>query len=354
MKLTCLGWNTHFERSFEPFRAHGFEPARVVREERLQYVVVGERDDLPAEVTGKFRHEARSRIDYPAVGDWVAIQPVPTEGKAMIHAILPRASKFSRKMTGSKTEEQIIAANIDTVFLVCGLDGNFNLRRIERYLAPAWDSGATPVVVLNKSDVCENPDALVAEVRAIARGVPVHVISALEERGLHALKPYLKRGRTIALLGSSGVGKSTLINALLGEERQLTTEVREKDSHGRHTTTYRELILLSSGAMLVDNPGMREMQLWTEEEALDTSFKDIEALGAGCRFRDCRHLNEPDCAVRAALAVGTLLPRRYESYRKLKQELLQLSTHQDERVRQARRLSESKSRNRHARKENRK
>lgn len=332
MKLKSLGWNAHFERSFEPFRASGFEPARVFREERLMYLVCGERDEMPAEITGKFRHEANVRIDFPAVGDWVAIQPMLDEGKAMIHGLLPRISKFSRKVASgpsNRTEEQIVAANIDTVFLVSGLDREFNVRRIERYLAAARESGAKPVIVLNKADLHDDSAPVLAEVRAVAGDVPVHAVSATENHGLDALKPYLKRGKTVALLGSSGVGKSSLVNALLDEERQFTIEVREKDSRGRHATTYRELIILPSGAMLIDNPGLRELQLWTEERALDQAFDDIDSLALRCRFRDCRHASEPDCAVQAALAGGKLDAARWESYLKLQRERQHLVARQD-------------------------
>jgi len=255
---------------------------------------------------------------------------LPQEHRATIQAILPRRTRFSRKVAGGNTQEQVVAANIDTVFLAQGLDGDFNLRRLERYLLLAWDSGARPVIILNKADLCEDVEARVREVEGVAAGTPVHVMSAKLGEGLDEVQPYLAPGETVALLGSSGVGKSTLINRLLGVERLRTAEVRASDSRGRHTTTWRELILLPNGALVIDTPGLRELQLWDGGASARSVFPDIEALAADCHFRDCEHEQEPRCAVRLAAQEGHLAPERLESYRKLRREANYLASRQDQ------------------------
>jgi ribosome biogenesis GTPase len=268
------------------------------------------------------------------VGDWVALRPPTGDGRAMIHAILPRTSKFSRKSAGQRTDEQVVAANVDTIFLVSGLDGDFNPRRIERYLTAAWDSGAQPVVVLNKLDRCDDPERCLLETEAVAMGVPVHRVSALTGQGCDALRDYLGPGLTVGLLGSSGVGKSTLINRLLGREVQKTGDVRESDDRGKHTTTHRELFRVPTGGLLIDTPGLRELQLWEADQGIESAFADIEELAEDCRFGDCGHAGEPGCAVEEALASGTLAPERLESYCKLQRELRQIHLKQDELARQ--------------------
>ena len=292
-----------------------------------------EAGELAAEPAGTLRRAAQSGGLLPAVGDWVVLaEAIPTSGPAIIESILPRRSAISRKVKGKAAQVQVIAANVDTVFLVSGLDGDFNLRRIERALVAVWDTGARPVVVLTKSDLSKDVAEKVQAVEAIAAGVAVHAVSAREGVGIDALAPYRKRGSTIALLGSSGVGKSTLVNRLLGWDRQDTGGVREHDSRGRHTTTKRELIVLPEGGVLVDTPGLRELQLWEGEGGLDAVFADVTAGEGSCRFRDCSHTEEPGCAVRAAWAAGGVTPERVESYRKLQKELEHVATLRDERA----------------------
>lgn len=332
MNLHCLGWSNFFAHSFEPYRQQGFSLGRVAIEYRNTYIIYSEQGELAAEITGKLRHRATQPQDFPAVGDWVIIRARESEGRATIHEILPRKSKFSRKTVGSKTEEQIVAANVDTVFLVSGLDSDFNPRRIERYLILAWESGANPVIVLNKADLCNSLDECLAQVESVALGVPIVVLSATNNQGLDSLKPYLKLGQTVALLGSSGVGKSTITNQLKGAAVQAVQPVRRGDDRGRHTTTHRELILLPTGGLILDTPGMREIQIWAGDEGLQETFADIETLAQECRFRDCQHKNEPSCAVQQALAEKRLDYSRFLSYQKLQKELNYLTRKQDQRA----------------------
>ena len=315
MTLAELGWNDSFAEAFAPYAAEGCVPARVTLELKGFFEVTGEAGARLGEVTGKFIHDARTAAQYPAIGDWVAITPQPgEETRANIHAVLPRRTKFSRKTVGEHVTEQVVAANVDTVFLVSGLDGNYHLHRLERYLAAAWASGAEPVVLLNKADINDDTDELIAGIKGIAPKVAVYVVSAQTRRGLKALAPYLQPGRTIALLGSSGVGKSTLINRLVGERLQFTQEVREADNKGRHTTTQRELFVAPSGVIVIDTPGMREISPWDAGAGIDAAFDDVSSVAARCKFRDCAHTVEPGCAVQAALADGSLTPERWQAY----------------------------------------
>ena len=332
MNLELLGWNRFFSQHSPSHLESGYTVGRVALEHKNTYTLYTEFGELTAEVAGKMRHQATGRIDFPAVGDWVTISVRHEENKATIHEILPRKSKFSRKIAGAQTEEQIVATNIDTVFLVSGLDLDFNPRRIERYLILIWDSGANPVIVLNKADLCDAIAQRQAEVEAIAPGVPIIVLSALENQGLAALTPYLSKGQTVALIGSSGVGKSTLTNQLAGQSIQSVQSVRANDHRGRHTTACRELIILPSGGLLIDTPGMRELQMWTGNEGLQETFADITSLAACCRFRDCQHQNEPGCAVQQAIGEGTLEVRRFQNYQKLQQELNYLNRKQDQKA----------------------
>lgn len=333
--LECLGWTAARAEEFEPHARQGLEAGRVAVVHKDLCGVYTPRGELWAEVSGRMRHRAASRAQLPVTGDWVALRPRSSEGRATIHAVLSRRSVFSRKAAGAVTEEQVVAANADSVFLVCGLDRDFNLRRIERALVLAAESDAEPVVVLNKADLCADPGARMADVRGVAPAVAVHAVSAVTGEGLAGLARYLAAGRTAALVGSSGVGKSTLVNRLLGTDAQATGEVRAHDGRGRHITTRRELIPLAGGGWIVDTPGLRELQLWADEEALPAAFADVDALAAQCRFRDCRHESEPGCAVRDALADGRLPAGRYASFLKLRKELRHLALRQDVWARQA-------------------
>ena len=319
MTLLELGWNDFFAQAFAPHAAEGRAPARVTLQLKGFYEVTGEAGAQLAECAGRFVNGAKSPADYPAIGDWVAVTPLPGEAtRAHIHAVLPRRTKFSRQAAGEEeATEQVIAANVDTVFLVSGLDENFNLRRIERYLAATWASGAQPVVLLNKADLCPEADGRRQAVAAIAPAVPVRVVSAATRRGLKLLAPWLRPGETVAFLGSSGVGKSTLINRLVGGQEQLTQEVRAADGKGRHTTTSRELIVAPGGFIVIDTPGMRALQPWEAGAGVAAAFEDVAAISAQCKFRDCSHSVEPGCAVQAALAAGSLELARWQSYLRL-------------------------------------
>jgi ribosome biogenesis GTPase / thiamine phosphate phosphatase len=322
--LTELGWDDFFADSLQALCLTDCVPARVSTESRESYQVLSQHGELTAKISGKMRYQTDSD---PAVGDWVAIKPPVDENTCIIHAILNRKSKFSRKVAGERTEEQIVSTNVDVVFIVSGLDGgrNLNLRRIERYLTLAWNSGASPVILLNKADLCSDLGSYIQEVESISMGIPVHAVSAHERTGMDCLLGYLGKGRTAAFLGSSGVGKSALINALLGIEKQATGEVKPDDRTGRHTTTRRELMLLPYGGVVIDTPGMRELQMWAGEDDLQDAFSDVTALAAECRFHDCTHNTEPGCAVKAAVAGGILNSARWESYQKLQKELRYLA-----------------------------
>lgn len=319
------GWRPFLEESMTPYLSQGCVPGRVVLEHKHLYRIITRNGELLAEVSGKFRFQTMGREDYPAVGDWVAVQARIDEGKATIQGVLPRFSKFSRKIAGNTTEEQLVAVNVDTLFLAQALNQDFNLRRLERYLVLAWESGANPVIVLTKADLCSDVEEKTAQVCSIAPGVPIYAVSALEKTGIDELAPYLKPGQTVALLGSSGVGKSTLINRLYGRDVQDTGGIREDDGRGRHTTTHRELVLLPEGGLLIDTPGMRELQLWEADSGISSGFRDVEELQAECRFHDCTHKNEPGCAVKAAIRSGQLDEERYNSYLKLQKELAYLA-----------------------------
>lgn len=349
--LAELGWREPFVSAFRALTLSGeVIPGRVAVQQRGRYTVATERGELAAELDNQLRRAATAGAELPCVGDWVALRrqpaagnpmpmPPPTpavghdalrskqatatsSGLACVCAVLPRLTKFSRRAAGPENVEQVLAANIDTVFIAMGLDGDFNLRRLERYLTVAAASGARPVVLLTKADLCPASDlaAREAEVQAIAPSVAVVATSVLTEQGLRAVDPFLSSGQTIALLGSSGVGKSTLVNALLRQEVLRTSEVRASDSRGRHTTTQRQLFRVRGGALVIDTPGIRELQLWDAGAGLEVSFADVAVVAAKCHFRDCRHQNEPGCAVVVALRRGDLPPERVASYLKLRGE----------------------------------
>lgn len=330
MNLELLGWNSALAGSFEPYAKDGYSVGRITSEYRGEYTLYSELGDLSAKISGKLRHQITDDGNFPSIGDWVVIKTRQNEQTATIHSILPRKSKFSRKTVGGRTSEQIVAANIDTAFLVSGLDNDFNLRRIERYLILTWESGANPVIILNKADACSEIEQCVADVEAIAPGVPLIVVSAVLNQGINELKNYIQPGLTVALLGSSGVGKSTIANLLMGEEIQPVQAVRRGDNRGKHTTTHRELFVLPDGGLMIDTPGMREIQIWATESSFEQTFTDIEMLAQKCRFRDCQHGHEPDCAVQNAILQGVLDERRFLNYQKLQKELDYLSQKQSQ------------------------
>ncbi|WP_420319378.1 ribosome small subunit-dependent GTPase A [Gorillibacterium massiliense] len=335
--LNLWGWSPYYKQNFQKLADQSpelnLQPGRVIAEHKLSYTLITENGELLGEVSGKFRFAATEREHYPAVGDWVAISPRYSDGRATIHAVLPRKSKFSRKAAGLTTDEQIVATNVDTIFLVNALNQDFNMRRLERYLILAWESGANPVIILSKADLVADPSVQIAAAESVAPGVPIFAVSAQNGSGLDALTPFLAPGQTTAFLGSSGVGKSSLLNRLAGRELQEVQEIRADDDKGKHTTTHREIFLLPQGGLLIDTPGMREIQLWESEDGLSEAFSDIEELAAQCRFADCSHKKEPGCAVKRALASGTLDRSRYDSYRKLEAELVFLARKEEQKQR---------------------
>lgn len=341
MELAELGWNKYFAEQAATLLKDGASVGRVAEQHRTEYVLFTELGELRASVSGKIHFAAAGASDFPAVGDWVVIEPRPSESFARITAILPRRTRFSRKTAGEETTEQILAANIDTAFWVTSCTAEFKSRRIERYLAAVWESGALPAIILNKSDLAQGDEIAVhlEELAAIAPGVPIHVISAHLNEGFKELKPYFSKGKTVVFLGMSGVGKSSIVNVLSGSEVRRVSEIRETDSRGRHTTSTRQLMFLPDGGLVIDTPGIRELQLWDTPGAALESFTDIEELAPLCRFADCSHEHEPGCAVIEAVSDGRMDAGHYNNYQKLRRELdhLESQRHMRGRIEEKRR-----------------
>lgn len=333
---------THTEQ--QRFIDEGFAIARVIAEHKGRYIILVNETAFSAEITGKMMFDAVTRKDYPAVGDWVAAQLYDEHSPAIIHHIFPRTTVLSRKTSGKEMEEQIIAVNMDIVFIVQGLDKNFNLRRLERFLVVASHSGAQPVVLLSKTDMLSEQELkdLLDEVNTISNNALVIAYSAKTLFHLEVIQQLINKDTTVCFIGSSGSGKSTLINRLVGSERLQTQEVREDDSRGKHTTTHRELIALENGGCVIDTPGLREIGLWEVDSSIDQTFPDIAELAMECKFTDCTHTHEPGCAVQAAIEDETLEPGRYESYVKLQKEADYIASKTDITKQQERKAREKK------------
>lgn len=320
MDLGALGWTREYEAAHAPYADKGWVPGRVALEDKHAYVVLTREGNWAAVVPGRMLHRSMNRSSLPKVGDWVSIRPMPEGGKGVIEVVLPRRTQLVRKEAGRRVEEQILATNVDLAFVVMALDQSYNLRRLERFLVMVREGGAAPVVVLNKADVATDRAAREAQAAEVARNAQVTVVSARTGEGMETLERCVSPGITIAFIGTSGVGKSSLINRLYGEEIQATLDVREADAKGRHSTTWRELILLPKGGVVIDTPGMREFHMWVAQDGLREAFPDVEELAVGCHFRSCTHTVEKRCAVLRAVEEESLPRERYQSYLKLRHE----------------------------------
>lgn len=331
-----MGWNQHFAEHFEAFESTAYVPARVTRVDRGIFTVIHKDGQCVVKVTGKFQFDATSKFDFPTVGDWVVLELETSTQPGRIHTLLTRKSSLSRKLSSDNNQQQTLAANVDTVLIVCGMDFDFNVRRIERALTLCHSGNVTPVILLNKIDICDDVDQKVAQLQDIAPGVDICPISVTQNIGLDVVQNYLTAGQTVCVFGSSGVGKSSLINHLLGEEKMLVKEIRASDSHGRHTTRHREMFNLPQGCVIIDIPGVREVAMWTDDDdGLQTSFSDIEELAQNCKFNDCQHAQEPGCAIKAAIDEGELEASRMENYRDM---LLEVKQAQEKKARIAKKL----------------
>ncbi len=327
--LKILGWNKFFEEQFEKFKPSGFEAGRIIIEQKERYIVYTEYGEFQGEVSGRLLYSTDKSGGFPKVGDWVAASIFKEESKVIIHEVLKRKNKFSRQSAGQNIEEQVLAANIDAVFIVQSLDQNYNIKRMERYISMIYEMKAEPIILLNKSDLIGNPQEKLEEVRKIFPGIKSFSLSSIYSIGINLVKEIVQSGKTYILVGSSGVGKSTIINCLAGKEILKTEQVREKDSKGKHTTTQRQLIVIENGGILIDTPGMRGFKLWNAQSGLDETFNEIEQYAGDCHFSNCTHTSEIKCAVKNALINGIIPEERYKNYLKLQKELKYLETKQD-------------------------